>query len=632
MNKHSIIRQLRESKRLPSPSRVTLEVIRLSQSETTSMADITRVIETDPALAGELLKYANSALLGNSPPVVSIHRAATRLGLANVVNLALGFSLLSRNQSGNCRTFDYPRFWSRSLAQAIAARSIAEVQGKHDPEELFVCGLLSHIGELALASVYPNEYGKILEQEPADEQLADLETKAFGFNHSEVTAELLLDWGFPDEYAQAVGLQEQYGENTIPNHPVAELAGLLLLSSQIADICLLKLPNTGTLLSVEGLAKRFSITTDTFSSFFDRVVLRWQEFSELFQIPAQHCLPYEQIRVLGTAVAGDDLDPAIEGLKILVADDDPITRLNLEKILAAPNRTILVAGDGEEALRIAIEQLPQMIITDWKMPVLDGLELCKFLRRTSLTQHIFFIMLTGCEDDEALVQAFDAGVDDYVIKPFTPRVLEARIRSGERLIRYQKTITRDKELIQRYASSLAAANSKLLTMAMTDALTGLPNRRSMMTRMSEAIAEARRFDAQLSCIMIDVDHFKEVNDRHGHDCGDLVLKQIAEVFVAKTRGYDMVSRTGGEEFLVISSRTDLESARRLAENLREAVEGHGFTIPGGGTIKLTISLGVAVWLPEMTDGNTLIKAADKALYTAKINGRNRVEIASPRTP
>ncbi len=629
MNTHSIVRQLRESKRLPSPSRVTLEIIRLSQSETTSMADITKVIETDPALAGELLKYANSALLGNSPPVVSIHRAATRLGLNNVVNLALGFSLLARNQSGSCRTFDYPRFWSRSLAQAIAARSIAEVQGKRDPEELFVCGLLSHIGELALASVYPNEYARILEQDAGEEQLAGLEKKAFGFDHSEVTAELLLDWGLPDEYAQAVGLQEQYGENTIPDHPVAELAGLLHLSSQIADICLLKLPNTGTLQSVEKLAIRFSITTDTFSGFFDRVVLRWQEFSELFQIPSQECLPYEQIRVLGTAVASDDQDPAVETLKILVADDDPITRLSLEKILAAPNRTILMASDGEEALRLAIEQLPQMIVTDWKMPVLDGLELCTFLRRTSLTQHIYFIMLTGREDDEALVMAFDAGVDDYVTKPFTPRVLEARVRSGERLIRYQKTITRDKDLIQRYASSLATANSKLLTMAMTDALTGLPNRRSMMTRLSEAVAEARRFNAQLSCIMIDVDHFKEVNDRHGHDSGDLVLKQIADIFVARTRGYDMVSRTGGEEFLVISSRTDQESARQLAENLRVAIRDHEFTIPGGGGIRMTISLGVAVWQPDMSDGSMLIKAADKALYTAKVNGRNRVETASP---
>lgn len=629
MNTHSIIRQLRESKRLPSPSRVTLEIIRLSQSETTSMADITKVIETDPALAGELLKYANSALLGNSPPVVSIHRAATRLGLNNVVNLALGFSLLARNQSGSCRTFDYPRFWSRSLAQAIAARSIAEVQGKHDPEELFVCGLLSHIGELALASVYPDEYARILEQQAADEQLAGLEKQAFGFDHSEATAELLLDWGLPDEYAQAVGLQERYGEDTLPGHPVAELAGLLHLASQIADICLLKLPNTGTLQSVERLAIQFSITAGSFSGFFDRVVLRWQEFSELFQIPSQDCLPYEQIRVLGTAVAGDDLDPAFESLKILVADDDPMTRLSLERILAAPNRTVLMASDGEEALRIAIEQLPQMVITDWKMPLLDGLELCTFLRRTSLTQHIYFIMLTGREDDEALVMAFDAGVDDYVTKPFTPRVLEARVRSGERLIRYQKTITRDKELIQRYATSLAAANSKLLTMAMTDALTGLPNRRSMMTRLSEAVAEARRFDAQLSCIMIDVDHFKEVNDRHGHDSGDQVLKQIAEIFVARTRGYDMVSRTGGEEFLVISSRTDQESARRLAENLRAAVREHHFTIPGGGGIRLTISLGVAVWQPDMTDGGMLIKAADKALYTAKINGRDRVETASP---
>ena len=187
-------------------------------------------------------------------------------------------------------------------------------------------------------------------------------------------------------------------------------------------------------------------------------------------------------------------------IRVLIVDDHDVVRSGLKALLRTSEEYAVVgeAADGEEGLRIAIEQLPQMIITDWKMPVLDGLDLCKFLRRTSLTQHIFFIMLTGCEDDDALVQAFDAGVADYVVKPFTPRVLEARIRSGERLIRYQKTITRDKELIQRYATSLAAANSKLLTMAMTDALTGLPNRRNMMTRMSEAIAEAKRFDAQLS--------------------------------------------------------------------------------------------------------------------------------------
>lgn len=629
MSKRDIIRQLRESKKLPSPSKVALEIIHLCQSETTSIADITRIIETDPALSGELLKYANSALLGNNPPVLSIHRAALRLGLNNVVNLALGFSLLSKNQTGNCPNFDYSRFWSRSLAQAVAARSIAETQGKHDPDELFVSGLLAHIGELALASVFPDEYSSILAAEKDRETLAARENEVFGYDHNEVTADLLLDWGIPEEFAQAIGLHERYGQEGISDRPVAELAGLLFLAQQIAEICLLELPQTGTLISVEDLAKKFSITPEKFSAFFDQIVSKWQECSHIFQIPTQQCPLYHQIKDFGSTYLGEEIKglPETE-LKILVADDDPLTLLNLKKILAAPDRVILTAGDGEEALEIAIEQQPQMVITDWRMPGINGLELCKVLRRTSLTQHIYFIMLTGCEDDDELVQAFDAGADDYVVKPFTPKVLEARIRSGERLIRYQRTITLDKELIQRYASSLAAANRKLLTMAMTDSLTDLPNRRSAMARMNDAVAEANRFKEKLSCIMIDLDHFKSINDTYGHDSGDLVLKEVATIFAAKARSYDMVSRTGGEEFLVISSRSDQTEARQLAERLRTAVENHLFVLKDGQTIKITISLGVATWTPDCPDGDALIKIADQALYKAKMNGRNRVETAA----
>jgi two-component system, cell cycle response regulator len=629
MRKRDIIRQLRESKKLPSPSRVALEIIHLCQSDASSIADITRIIETDPALTGELLRFANSALHDGSPPLISVHRAALHLGLHNVVNLALSFSLLAKNQTENCRNFDYPRFWSRSLAQAVAARAIAETQGKHDPEELFVCGLLAHIGELALASVYPDEYSDILgllEMERDREKLTARENEIFGCDHNNVTAELLLDWGIPEEYARAVGLHERYGQEIISDRPVTELAGLLFLAQRIAEICLLELPQSGPLAPVEDLAKKFSITAEKFSPFFDQIVSRWQEFNHLFQTPTQQCPFYHQIKDFSsTPLSGEIKNLADNELKILAADDDPLTLLNLRKILAAPYRTIISADNGEEALQMAIEQQPQMLITDWRMPRINGLELCKVLRRTSLTQHIYIIMLTGCEEDDELVQAFDAGADDYVVKPFTPKVLEARIRSGERLIRYQKTVSRDRELIHRYATSLANANRKLLTMAMTDALTELPNRRSAMARINDAVAEADRFDEKLSCIMIDLDHFKEINDNYGHDSGDQVLKEVATIFAVSARSYDMVSRTGGEEFLVICSRSDQTEARQLAERLRTAVEDHEFVLKDGTGIRITISLGVATWSPACINSDGLIKAADRALYKAKLQGRNRVE-------
>ena len=627
MSKRKIIDQLRESKKLPSPSRVALEVMHLCQSEDASLADITKIIETDPALTAELLKYANSTLMGSQAPVLSIHRAAVRLGLDNVVNLALSFSLLSQNQTGRCTTFNYPRFWSRSLAQAVAARSIAEVQGKHDPDELFVCGLLAHIGELALASVYPLEYARIFNQEPSRMQQVERENEIFGYDHNEITAELLLDWGIPEEFALSVGLHERYQIDTITDRPVAEIAGLLHLAQQIAEICLLEIPQSATLFSVESLAAKFSISADKFSTFFDQIVSKWQECSHIFQIPTQQCPLYHQIRNFGETYLSEDTSRVPDkDLKVLAVDDDPLMLLNLQKILAAQDRIIITAENGEEALEKALKHQPQMIITDWRMPGINGLELCKILRRTSITQHVYIIMLTGCEADDELVQAFDAGADDYVVKPFTPKVLEARIRSGERLIRYQSTINHDRELIQQYVSRLAAANRQLLTMAMTDSLTNLPNRRSAMARMNDAVAEAKRFNEKLSCIMIDLDHFKEVNDNYGHDSGDQALKEVAAIFISKARSYDMVSRTGGEEFLVISSRSDLTEAGQLAERLRSAVHDHDFIFQDGRNIKLTISLGVATWTPDYPDGDALIKAADQALYKAKLNGRNRVEM------
>lgn len=627
MRKRKIIDQLRDSKKLPSPSRVALEVMHLAQSDNATLADIAAVIETDPALTAELLKYANSTLMGGQAPVLSIHRAAVRLGLKTAVNLALSFSLLSRNQAGICRTFNYPRFWSRSLAQAVAARSIAEVQGKYDPDEMFVCGLLAHIGELALASVFPREYADIFTEELSRMQLVERENKAFGYDHNEITAELLLDWGISEEFAHGVGLHERFQVDSIPNRPIAELAGLLHLAQQISEICLLEIPQAGALLSVEDLAAKFSITEDKFSAFFDRIVSKWQECSHIFQIPTQQCPLYHQIRDFGETYLSETIGNVVPDreLKILVVDDDPLTLLNLKKILADDDRIVFTADDGEEALEMAVEHQPQMVITDWRMPGINGLELCKVLRRTSITQHIYIIMLTSCEADDELVQAFDAGADDYVVKPFTPKVLEARIRSGERLIRYQKTINHDRELIQQYVSRLAAANRQLLTMAMTDALTRLPNRRSAMARMKDAVAEAKRFSEKLSCLMIDLDHFKGINDSYGHDIGDLVLKEVAAIFIGKARSYDMVSRTGGEEFLVISSRSDLTDARQLAERLRVAVQNHGFILPDGRSLTLTISIGVATWTPDHPDGDALIKAADQALYKAKLNGRNRVE-------
>ncbi len=318
-------------------------------------------------------------------------------------------------------------------------------------------------------------------------------------------------------------------------------------------------------------------------------------------------------------------DSEEKALKILVVDDDPMTLVGLRKMLESGGKKVYTAENGDDALSLALETLPDMIITDWRMPKVSGIDLCRILRSTTITQHIYIIMLTGKESDEEHVQALDAGADDFVVKPFTPRVLAARLNSGERIIRFQQKISQDHKVIQKYAARLAAANRKLETMAMTDALTGLPNRRSALNRLKEEVSESRRHNTPLSCIMIDIDHFKLVNDSYGHDIGDRVLKKIADIFSTTARSYDMVSRIGGEEFLVICARSALSESRQLAERLRQAIHSLRISLEEY-TIQTTISLGVASWHETMSSGEDMTKAADRALYRAKQKGRDRVEI------
>ena len=566
--------------------------------------------------------------MASRTPVASIQKAAIKIGMNGVVNLALGFSLLSQCQNGPCQTFNYGHFWSRSLAQAVAARTIAATGKSHDPEELFTCGLLCHIGELALASSYPGEYAHVLSKDASDIQLKGEETRLFGLNHDELTYELFSDWGLPEKYCQAAYYHEncEY-ENSTDSH-IAELAEILHLALQITDLCMQEIPLNGNFNSLELLAEKFGIAPAEFPAFFDKVTSTWQEWGQLLKIATNSCPQYQQFKQLEFASPENRVGPHTQKpLKILVVDDDPLTLKHLSRILNNDSREILTAEDGEQGLLLALDEHPEMVITDWRMPKMDGIELCNIIRRTSITQHMYIIMLTSCEADDELVQAFDAGANDYVLKPFSPKVLEARIRSGERLARYQQTVQHDREVIQQYAAQLTAANRKLQTMAMTDPLTGLPNRRSAMSRMKDVVAESSRYNEKLSCIMIDIDHFKMVNDTFGHDCGDIVLKDLSRIFSSNARSYDMVSRMGGEEFLIICARSDQKESMQLAERLRDAVEHHETKTHDGRLIKITISCGVATWKPSYTNDTQLLKQADIALYRAKQNGRNRVELA-----
>jgi diguanylate cyclase (GGDEF)-like protein len=317
-----------------------------------------------------------------------------------------------------------------------------------------------------------------------------------------------------------------------------------------------------------------------------------------------------------------------DGLRLLIVDDDRVTLRLLTKQLTALGHTVHGAENGRAALRLILETNPQLILTDWQMPEIDGITLCKSLRQTKAGQQMYIIMLTANEDEDHLVQALSSGADDYMVKPVRPKTLEARIRAAQRVIRLQEKIERDKEEIRQYVAELAIMNRKLEQAAFTDALTNLPNRRYATNRLKQEWAASVRSKRPLSCMMMDIDHFKQVNDTYGHDMGDVVLQETAAVLKKSLRLNDVVCRLGGEEFLVICPDTDVRGAVICAERLRRVVETNVIKTLGFNR-NVTISIGVASRGEEMPHLDVMLKAADQAVYAAKQSGRNRVCAIAP---
>lgn len=623
------IDELKVTGKLPSPSGVALAIMQKSQRDDVTIQEISHLIQSDPALSGRIIKYANSVLLGARRPIVAIPDAVTVLGLHVVRQLALGFSLISDSQHEPCRGFDYRQFWTRSLAIAIANRAL-NLYVKTSADETFTVGLLCGVGRLALATIYPDSYGALLaaaDGQPPSE-LVRLEQMHYATNHKELTVALLKDWGFPAVFLEAVFYHDSPDSGVFEQGSRAYyLVHGLHLATSLAHACLQNEEDRRRLLPKLYMAgARLGIEAEDLLSLGDHVVREWQEWGGILGIPTPQLLSFSDLANSAPpapAFLQDSGTSTRNALRVLAMDDDLITRTLLEKLLASAGHEVRVAENGEEGLRLALEFRPQLVITDWLMPEMDGLAFCKSLRATEEGKEIYIILLTALETEDCLVEAFEAGVDDYIVKPFNKRVLMARLHAGERVIGlHGKLLKKEKEL-RVVIAELAVTIRQLHELALRDPLTHLPNRRYGLERLDQEWAATGRNHKPLSVMLLDIDHFKLVNDRHGHDVGDLVLKLLASVLEKTSRTEDFACRLGGEEFLVICTDTDVKSAQRLAERLRKAIESTPLRTRGGD-IAVTASIGVAERASSMAVVADLIRLADKAMYAAKQSGRNKV--------
>ena len=289
---------------------------------------------------------------------------------------------------------------------------------------------------------------------------------------------------------------------------------------------------------------------------------------------------------------------------VLLVDDDPGIHITLSRVLKPAGFRVRSATSGIEALEAVRRECPSYIITDWLMSPMDGVEFCRLLRRENLPHYVYVVLLTVKDQTQDIVAGLNAGADDFLTKPVQGDELLARLQAGERVLELERRLNQH---------------------ALYDPLTGMLNRRSFCQVLEREWSRAVRYDLRLSCAMIDVDHFKAINDTYGHLAGDEVLRDLARLLVGSCRGSDYVCRWGGDEFYVLLPETDEKSACTWAERCCLALAETEFCV-GQKKLAIAASFGVAQCHEDMQNAQQVLGLADQALFAAKKAGRHRVAV------
>jgi two-component system, cell cycle response regulator len=297
-------------------------------------------------------------------------------------------------------------------------------------------------------------------------------------------------------------------------------------------------------------------------------------------------------------------------MKVLIADDSATSRILLRSALLRWGYDVVVAENGAQAWDIlAAPEAPTMAILDWVMPHMTGPEVCRRVRETHREPYTYILLLTSKNTKDETVEGLEAGADDYIVKPFDEHELQVRLRAGKRIVDLQMQMMQAREELRE------RANKDLLTM--------LPNRPAIAARLEEELSRCHRDRRTVGVILLDIDHFKKINDTYGHFAGDAVLRETAARLRGNMRPYDAIGRYGGEEFLVVLPNCDLEQAAIQAERMRHKLHSSSMLVDGA-EMHVSASFGVTVSDGSERNPDVFVRVADEALYRAKASGRNCV--------
>jgi two-component system, cell cycle response regulator len=623
--------ELKATGRLPSPRGVAVAIIRLMQKDEFPVGDLVRLVQSDPAISGRLLKYANAAAFGRSRPVVSLHRAIVALGSFRVRDLVIGFSVLQANRSGECPSFDYNGFWSRSLATAIACQDLA-AYAQIASEENFTIGLLSRVGELGFATLFPADYATVLDAASDPFTLLALEDEKFGFDHRVLGGSMLAEWGLPDILIRATFHHEIPDEAGLADGSRLQTIALTLhFARSLAEVCVAEDEGRWSLLpTLVNRSARLGIDPATLGGMVDSIVARWRDWGAILQVRTRDMPPFAELLAASPPrpVLPDHEGSPVAHTLTVIAADTPDTLALASTLTDLGYRTSVISDPGA-AVEGSLADPPAMVVLDLDLPDLDAMGCCQSLRQDPLGSKTYVLVVASAERESAALAVLEAGADDVLLKPLTAQNLRLRLNLARRMLQLRQEMLREREDVVRSASKFADSYRRLIQVALTDPLTQLPNRRHGLDFLNAEWEGAKNNNLPLSAMMLDIDHFKRVNDNHGHAAGDAVLRALAELLRNVSRTEDMVFRYGGEEFAIILPGTTLATAVKVAERIRRLVAVETFKWQAS-IIPITISIGVAALAGSGGDSTTLMEAADAALYQAKEGGRNRVMAARTR--
>ncbi|KAF7597794.1 MAG: diguanylate cyclase response regulator [Candidatus Dactylopiibacterium carminicum] len=618
--------QLKASGDLPSPKGTALAVMRMTLLEDVSMAELAQLIRTDPAFVGRLIKAANGIIGYGRRPIVSVQDALTVLGLPAVRNMALGFSLLGNYQTGACDGFDYGAYWSSSLLIAVATQAVTLRTRVAAPDETYCLGLLTRVGELAMATLYPHDYSLLLCEAGGDlRALLELEARSFAMTHAELGAAMLADWGLPKLFCDVTFCVARGEENPhAEGSREAVLAVTLQLARSISDLCLADVDARPAFArQVQLVGSRLSFDAEECASLTDAVTREWHEWGALLNVHTGQLPPFSEM-IQPTPLAVTPMEEQMSeagGIRLLMVGSDQTHADHVREVLAGACRMIVVPdSDYAKATELALELLPELVMLPWQA---DAAGFVQTLRKTRVGKTMFVLAYAESLDEGMMAVAFDAGVDDVLAWPLNPRVLYAKLRTGHRLGFLQQEIRRDREEIRHFAAELVVSHRRLQEASSSDALTGLPNRLAFVESLSREWEFAHQAKHPLSAILIDIDRFHVFNKTYGSKAGDSVLRQLASIVHAALRSQDFLARTGEDELSVLCPGTTLEAAVACAQRVRSAIAGARFAA-GGLNLALSASIGVACRSKVVTDVDSLIKLVELGVSRSRLEGGGRV--------